>query len=382
MIDFIPHRCPSYLYKRAGCRLCVESCPERCMEFKDNAVLIKEEQCNSCGICTAACPSGALILHGFNDRDLWGRLRNITKDREYIVFTCSSGENFKPAKFKKGSCLIALPCIGTLKDSHLIGLFRYGAKEVWLSPSCKECLSIEGRRVLIQTAGHAGNLLKSLCIDGTIVISEDLPAVDKGKEIKPAVILPAPHYSRRGFLTMFKNMAETIYRTALDEDKENTPLPDAGIPEKRQLLIEILEGFVKTVKPILKGEFSIYRIGINDNCTLCNICGLFCPTGALKRIEDEEKVRIDFRISSCVGCFQCEELCPDKALYSLNTIDFKSFLDREIKTLYQKEMVICPECENPYLPIAGSDICISCRKKKDMEKGFFEMMGIGGYGNE
>lgn len=60
----------------------------------------------------------------------------------------------------------------------------------------------------------------------------------------------------------------------------------------------------------------------------------------------------------------------------MNRIDFGSLLGRKAVTLYQKEKVLCLECESPYLPVSGMDSCPSCRKKKDLRAGFFAMMGM------
>lgn len=54
------------------------------------------------------------------------------------------------------------------------------------------------------------------------------------------------------------------------------------------------------------------RLVINlDWCKGCGICAAFCPRGVL---EVEDKVKIVDE-AKCVFCGQCEDRCPDYAIY-------------------------------------------------------------------
>ena len=179
MIEYLPHRCPPWLYKEAECRLCVNCCPQECVEFKDGGIGINEDLCTGCGICTTACPSGALTMHGFSDRDLLERLKDNTQGIETFVFSCSSGDVSKKVKLRKDSCLIKVPCVGILKEAHMVALFLSGGREVWLRSSCEDCSSVQGRELINQTAKYTHTLLQFLSVEGEVVISEDFPVSKK-----------------------------------------------------------------------------------------------------------------------------------------------------------------------------------------------------------
>lgn len=378
MITYLPHRCPPWLYKEAECRLCVHYCPKGCVAFKDSSVSINEELCTDCGICTSVCPSGALAMPGFSDRDLLERLKDNTQGIENFVFSCSSGEVSRKVKLRKGSCLIKVPCVGILKESHILDLFLSGGREVWLRSSCEDCSSVQGREVVNQTVQYARTLLNALSIEGEILISEDFPVIKKGKRVKPREILPAPHYSRRDFFTLFSNKIKALNELKSGEDEEDMyQPPDAELPEKREILLEMLDGHEGIDDgEIKKGLFPGYQLNIKDNCTLCDKCVLFCPTGALNRFEDEKEARIDFRSSYCVGCYQCEELCPEDALYSSEGIQLNTFLRDGHSVLFKREKKRCPHCEKPFLPKDGVETCISCYKRVESERRIFAVIGI------
>ena len=49
-----------------------------------------------------------------------------------------------------------------------------------------------------------------------------------------------------------------------------------------------------------------------DWCKGCGICVAFCPKKVLSIVK--EKVKIE-DISNCILCGQCEQRCPDYAIY-------------------------------------------------------------------
>ncbi len=98
MINVIHHMCQPWLYKKSQCRLCIEACPvEDCMRFEGDSVSVDDEKCVGCGICTNACPSGALVLEELSDGELWNRL-NADTEAGGILFGCTlRPEDIPPA---------------------------------------------------------------------------------------------------------------------------------------------------------------------------------------------------------------------------------------------------------------------------------------------
>ncbi len=385
MIDVLLHRCQPYLLKKAECRLCVKACPEGCIEFIENTVTVGKDKCTLCGVCTSVCPSGALTAKGFNDIALWEKLKEISEGARHIVFACSgeggAGDRLKGIKLAKGSVLVSMPCVSLLKDVHLAGLLSLGIDDIWLNACCKDCGSESGRDVALKSIEYAKNIMDTFGIEGDIILSEELPQVDKGKKVKLKEILPSPHYSRREFLNVFRDKAKKLKKDHIIEDGDEVALlPDSELPERRSLLLNIAANIKEPeIDEADTGLFPIHNIDINDKCTLCDLCDLFCPTGALDRIEDDDMARVEFTLSNCVKCYQCAELCPEGAIIYLDSFDLTSFIDQDVKILKESNKGICPECNRSFLStpsMQGTDTCRACSRKKRRGEAFLAMMGI------
>lgn len=51
-----------------GCGICVDECPEECLELdsEDIAELARPEECDSCATCEEACPTEAITMTDSN----------------------------------------------------------------------------------------------------------------------------------------------------------------------------------------------------------------------------------------------------------------------------------------------------------------------------
>lgn len=47
-----------------NCKLCNNSCPQKCIQFKENKALINQSHCLHCGRCYEICPQKAILKRG------------------------------------------------------------------------------------------------------------------------------------------------------------------------------------------------------------------------------------------------------------------------------------------------------------------------------
>ena len=84
-----------------------------------------------------------------------------------------------------------------------------------------------------------------------------------------------------------------------------------------------------------------------DNCQACNKCVTGCPAGVLGMRYDRTSVlgsiiSVEYP-EACIGCGECELICPDFAIYVADRKEFKfAKLTDEAKT--RQEAVIANNC--------------------------------------
>lgn len=87
---------------------------------------------------------------------------------------------------------------------------------------------------------------------------------------------------------------------------------------------------------------------IPENCILCNMCVLNCPSSAITIKPEEGGKRWTLHYDRCINCMICVEVCPVEALYNDENAAIKitdSRLD-EVETGIVPQ-VPCPICGKP-----------------------------------
>jgi len=54
------------------------------------------------------------------------------------------------------------------------------------------------------------------------------------------------------------------------------------------------------------GAWSVERPVLLEACNVCGLCALFCPEGAMRRVDGGMEIDFDY----CKGCGICEDVCP------------------------------------------------------------------------
>ncbi len=136
--------------KCVRCLTCLRICPHRAVRLK-NRVSVVPEACESCGICTAECPKGAISIKGLGSSDILGgpdKLENNGDIGTFVpvitAFCCSRSaakawelSSHMGLDLPQGLKVIEIPCGGIVSLDYVFAAFKANADGV-LIMTCHE----------------------------------------------------------------------------------------------------------------------------------------------------------------------------------------------------------------------------------------------------
>jgi Fe-S-cluster-containing hydrogenase component 2 len=81
-------------------------------------------------------------------------------------------------------------------------------------------------------------------------------------------------------------------------------------------------------------------------------------------------VFIRFTAAKCVKCFDCAELCPEKALSYDESFPLSALRDGPVTLVYRPK-ALCEACEKPFMPAGAETRCAACVKWEKFQKQLF-----------
>jgi ferredoxin len=336
-------QCCRLRHRRSTCTLCADMCAVQAINW-DDSLQLDPDTCTGCGVCAAVCPTGALEVRAPSREDLLVQIQRITRDQDWVAFACPRALSGYGGR---AQCL-NVSCLGRLDESLLMSAVAEGAQSVWLvDGTCEACPQAVGRTIAGAAAARSNALLAAFGRPAAITFRSDPPAVlrsggaDRGS---------AEGVSRRG---MFKALARETARVGeitaetrksseweqKPQEKPRGELPRA-LPSGRLLLLAALKRLGSPVQPIFQGDedglFAKFALG--DACTACQMCAFFCPTGALTKVEDGERVGLAFSVAACTNCGLCQDICYRDAVLLTHLIDLNEVLALSVEWLFVEEM--------------------------------------------
>lgn len=332
--------CTRFLTPKSDCTFCSDSCPAGAITCGDAGVEIGPS-CLNCGVCHAACPTGALGLSQHDDASIFEDIE-LPEGREKFVISCLRGE---------GDADLQVSCLGRLTELLLLQplhLSRSVQLEI-IQPACDECPMKRAMARFEHLLIRAGHLF-------TLAGAEQLTISVRRIPLQPPTRKYAAREngSRREFLHAVGKKATDVMSAALPrtEQKATPPVPanreEKPTSDKRMSLLASLrtltESSQKQLLFIPADEAIFGDISINSRCTACGVCAAICPTGALKMNKDQETISIHFHAGSCVGCGICAAVCRLSAIERSETVLLERLLaesEVQVFTATRRECRIC-----------------------------------------
>ncbi len=342
-------QCLRSRHRKSQCERCVAVCPVDGALNLEGQPRIDVTRCLGCGLCAAACPTGALVAQDPTDARLTRSLKETAAVQSWAVFACTQTiEN--DTRIASGAVL-SVPCLGRLDASILLSGIADGLRTIWLVQGpCATCPKGRGGQSGEFAAAQVETTNRLLAAVGkppAAQILADLPA-----EAAPEATTKAPPIgavSRRDLFSLLlrettrlgANVVEDAIDQVAPDPKEPTVrlgLPTA-LPERiarlRAALVR-LSGADEQPNAVLE-DGPWMQFGVAPSCNGCQLCAFFCPTGALSKIEREGRTGIAFRAAACTGCGLCAHVCLVKAATLARSVEIRKILEDTVEEWWTGE---------------------------------------------
>jgi ferredoxin len=179
--------------------------------------------------------------------------------------------------------------------------------------------------------------------------------------------------SRRGFFNIIRSRAIGAAAVAVLEGKtgegggtdslQTDSRREKRLSKERRRFLRLVKDFDGGPPAILEENgLPFYKLEVSGKCVLCNVCYDFCPTGALRKYEEGCETGLEFDISRCVRCVECEKLCTEGAITRCSHIDGLDLKNASVIKMARRELRECVDCEIKFLTDGNESKCRRCRK--------------------
>ena len=352
-----PARCVKVRNRNASCTRCADACTSGAITVEGNSIDIDGEKCTGCGTCTAACPTQAIVCDKPSDEQLAeGLARSMDANGGAAAVICGRVAARKTADVDRVAEVL---CLGRVDVPSLIGAAARGAQSIALiDGGCSTCKFRAAVPHIDATADEANALLEAWGSDVRVsrldAVPQELAAHDREQATGGV--------SRRGFFTGVKSQAKNLateaatygiekelgiakeHATLRDTLKvgEDGCLPHGPIPRHEDLLESLFEMGEPDNVTIVSHQWGSVTMD-PEKCDNCGVCATFCPTGALSKVLRDAPKKpgrpaakgakelecLEFRLSDCVGCGTCADVCIGRAITVSHDIEASRVLELE-----------------------------------------------------
>lgn len=340
-IHVIDDRCVVVRNRNVKCRKCEQACPVDAFTISGNTLSLNHSACVFCGACSVVCPTEALIPLRPLDVELANSIVEATLNNGgTAVFACA---RIASKRIAIQDNFAEVPCLARMEESILCGLAAQGIEDILLVDGvCSTCKYHHCDQEISEIVASTNTLIEAMGGSSKVERMSSFPDFMRDENAAETYGV-----SRRGFFSRTKGEAKTV------AGKTASTILDASLQEKVATLRERLGVTESGTLPRFDAARrtntldSMDRIGApvveeietrlwsnvqidTEACNACHMCTVFCPTGALEKVELEEGgTGVEFMASVCVQCRTCEDICLKKCLKVNSVVPLESLFEFE-----------------------------------------------------
>ena len=348
-------RCVQVRNRNASCRRCAEACTSGCLSLDGGELAVDPALCVGCGTCATVCPSGALEARDPVDGLLLGACAKAAEAAGGLAVIACATLAERAAGLYDPQKVAVTPCLGRVDESLLATLACGGATRIVLAhDDCAACALRPGCAVAGEVAATAGELFSAWRIPAQVELAARLPGAvrraEEGFDQARRAFLGAT--ARRGRRVAAQAAAAAVQgeekagdAPTLSKVGEDGTLPHR-LPARRRRLLGVLGGWGQPDDVMVSTRLWGHVVVDADRCRSCQMCAVFCPTGALSKAGEDGAPALAHDPAICVKCRTCEAICPADALSLSDEVFARDVAERVVERIPLRPPTNPPGQEN------------------------------------
>jgi len=354
------HRCKRLRHRQNECRVCLDVCPEGAITLDPGPAV--SDRCTRCGLCQTACPTEVFQDEVHSDQYLLDRIRSARGE--------DGGEAGKPLYMYCREALppsrdaVAVPCLGSVTGAFLLGAVRLGANPLMLvRGNCGSCRLRAGEALFAKAKTAYAMLAPAVGLDSSAVKVEERQRGDRA------------FAARRSFLARVAGLESRVAgdwpAPGIEKGERSAQSAEEGAAATpgRKLLTQLLRDVSWSPESSLRHDAQVpwasIRIDQRD-CATCGTCVNLCPTGAITRCIENDRLSHHFNSALCINCRLCEEACPQHVISFESEFDARELARDEPRAITDIRLHGCEIC-GEILPEREGRYCITCQRRGRVE---------------
>lgn len=358
---------------RSTCRACVEICPAGAVSLGRGPVVT--DGCTACGLCAAACRTGALRMETPSDVALLTEARKAQGDPLVVACAAQAGQLGLRER------LVTVPCIGAVTPEVLVGMLAGGHSRIllWRPAACEACVNRAGvermnlaplAEMYPEAVGFAASVADVQAPGGAADRATGGRAASSragASGVEPTAFdQDLANQDRRAFLGSAFKSGGSLIQALLGDWVAKKPAPPAptlyevqGTPKRRQIMRDAFAA----KPPAPDARLPEWAVQASSACTLCPVCTKLCPSGALQVAAGGEHAELHWQASRCTDCGLCREICPVRAMGRGERMTAARFQAEAPEELMTGSQAACACGTMFYRTPGGPDRCFACRMR-------------------